>query len=172
MMNMATLKSPSFRPGRWWRVPSRLPALLIPALVLAGFPTHTSALPPEAQPQPAAEETDSQGEPEICKNTLKWSTASEVDNFGFDVYRSESEDGPFIRLNADPIPGAGTTDEVSRYEYVDETIDPYKDYYYYVESISMSGVREKLTPTYPAPAKLKAEEEKKKDDSASPESDG
>ncbi len=119
-----------------------LPWLFLPLLLAGG--------------SPAAQEADPQKEPETYTNTLKWTTASEVDNFGFDVYRSESEDGPFTRLNAEPVPGAGTTDEISRYEYVDENIDPHKDYFYYVESISMAGVREKFTPTYKAPAKIKA----------------
>ncbi|MCP4655091.1 MAG: hypothetical protein GY856_06685 [bacterium] len=131
--------------------------LLFPALLLAGIST-------------AAEEVKSPGEPET--NTLKWSTASEVDNFGFDVYRSESEDGPFTRLNADPVLGAGTTDEISHYEYVDDTIDPHKIYFYYVESISMGGVREKFTPTYEVPAKIKAAEEDETDDSAAQDSEG
>ena len=61
---------------------------------------------------------------------------------------------------------AGTTDDISRYEYVDDTIDPHQDYYYYVESISMGGVREKFTPTYQAPAKIQAAEEDVTDDSA------
>ena len=98
--------------------------------------------PPEAPSgEPAVEKP-----PEDFNNTIKWSTASELDNFGYDVYRSESEDGPFERLNTEVIEGAGTTDEVTRYQFVDDTIDPHKTYYYYVESISMSGVRERFTP--------------------------
>ena len=90
-------------------------------------------------------------------NRLKWATASEVNNFGFDVYRGETEEGPFTRLNESPIEGAGNSDEPSFYEYVDDTIDPRKAYYYYVESISLDGRRERFTPIYPAPAKLAAD---------------
>jgi hypothetical protein len=94
---------------------------------------------------------------EVFQNTIKWSTASELDNFGYDVYRSESEDGAFERLNTEVIEGAGTTDEVNRYQYVDDTIDPRKTYYYYVESISMSGVRERFTPIAKTPPKVPPE---------------
>nr|AGC72435.1 hypothetical protein [uncultured bacterium A1Q1_fos_2037] len=87
------------------------------------------------------------------RNTIRWTTASEVDSFGFDVFRGESAEGPFERLNAKPIAGAGTSDESHSYAYVDETIDPTKDYYYYVESISIDGVREKFTPVNRAKAK-------------------
>ena len=86
-------------------------------------------------------------------NTLRWITASEVDNFGFDVYRAESPDGPFRRVTKTPVPGAGTRDEPSKYAYTDDTIKPDIAYYYYVESISMSGQRENFTPTFKAPMK-------------------
>jgi len=86
-------------------------------------------------------------------NTPKWTLASEQDNFGFDVFRGDSEEGEFTKLNKEPILGAGTTDESSRYSWRDDSIDPCKDYWYYVESISTSGVREKMTPTFKAPAK-------------------
>jgi hypothetical protein len=115
---------------------------------------------PEAESPPAVEPGDGHG------NTLRWSTASEVDNFGFDVYRGEAADGPFVRLTAEPIPGAGTSDLPSHYLWVDDTIAPDRDYYYYVESISMAGVRERFTPVLQAPRKVPTdgEDEGKGDD--------
>jgi hypothetical protein len=86
-------------------------------------------------------------------NTIKWSTASEVDNFGYDVFRGDKEDGPFARLNAKIIAGAGTVDEPRHYEYVDDTIEAGREYWYYVESVSLSGVREKFTPVFKSKAK-------------------
>ncbi len=98
-----------------------------------------TAEPPEPAQKPL---------PEDYKNVLRWATASEVDNFGYDIYRGESEDGPFERVTAEPLLGAGTTDETSEYEYLDTTIDPYKAYWYYVESISKAGKRERFTPVF------------------------
>jgi hypothetical protein len=89
-------------------------------------------------------------------NTARWSTASEQDSFAFDVYRGDTEKGEFTKLTKDPILGAGTTDETHKYEYRDDTIDPCKDYYYYVESTSTKGVHEKFTPTFHASAKRRA----------------
>lgn len=86
-------------------------------------------------------------------NTLKWTTASEVDNFGFDIFRGLSEDGPFEKITEEVLPGAGTTDEPQDYVFVDEAIDPTRDYYYYIESISLGGVREKFSPIIRSPAK-------------------
>lgn len=103
-----------------------------------------AAVPKDAKPMEATVE---------IKNTIRWSTASEVENFGYDVYRGEAEDGPFVRLTAQPIPGAGTSDEPHKYSYADKDIDPTKDYWYYVESVSYSGVRERFTPVQKAKAK-------------------
>lgn len=91
-------------------------------------------------------------------NTPTWTTASEQDNFGYDVYRSESEQGTFVKLTKDPLLGAGTSDQTHKYDYRDDSIDPCKDYWYYIESISTSGAREKFTPTFKAPAKRAAKE--------------
>ena len=42
---------------------------------------------------------------ETVTKTLKWATASEVDNFGYDVYRGESSEGPFERRTEEPVLG-------------------------------------------------------------------
>lgn len=87
------------------------------------------------------------------KNTAHWTTASEENNFGYDVYRGASEKGPFVKLTKTPILGNGTTPETHNYEFADDSIDPCKDYWYYVESISTDGAREKFTPVFHVPAK-------------------
>ena len=86
-------------------------------------------------------------------NTVRWATASEKDNFGYDVYRGLSEQGPFERINGDTIPGAGTTDIPQQYEYTDSAIQPGVVYWYYVESISLNGDRQRMTPIYPSTLK-------------------
>ena len=102
--------------------------------------------------------TESDQQEELV-NRIKWSTASEVDNFGYNVFRGTSEDGPFERVNEEIIEGAGTTDLTSRYEFVDRTIDPRRAYWYYVESISMNGTRERFTPVVRVAPKLPPDDE-------------
>ena len=125
------------------------PAASTPAAPATPVPAEAPAKPPEGtcgdQSALAAEER--------LANTPKWTLASEQDNFGFEVYRGDSEEGEFTKLNKEPILGAGTTDETQKYQFRDDTIDPCRDYWYYIESISTSGVREKFTPTFKAPAK-------------------
>lgn len=100
----------------------------------------------------AAERTDVCGpqdqvpEGDRIANTIHWTTASEQDNFGYDVYRGASEDGPFQKLTESPILGNGTTSVTQHYSYRDDSIDPCKGYWYYVESISVQGEREVFTP--------------------------
>lgn len=108
--------------------------------------------------EPAAVRTASDAAPahpadEPLVNTLKWTTASEVDNFGFDIFRGLSEDGPFEKITIEPLSGAGTTDEPQNYIFVDEMIDPSRDYFYFIESISLGGVRERFSPIIRSPAK-------------------
>ena len=75
---------------------------------------------------------------------LKWTTESELDNAGFNIYRSESQTGEFVLVNIDLIQGAGTTAERQQYEWKDTTAKPNVSYYYQIEDVSFSGVQEQL----------------------------
>ena len=75
--------------------------------------------------------------------TLFWRTESEVDNLGFDIYRSDSKDGPFVKVNTLRIPGAGTSGAPHEYEYVDKFVGEGQRYFYYIEDIDFSGIRTK-----------------------------
>jgi hypothetical protein len=74
---------------------------------------------------------------------VKWRTESELNNLGFDVYRSENPDGKFAKVNPAYIKGAGTDSIPHDYQLVDESAVVGKTYYYYIESISFSGERER-----------------------------
>jgi hypothetical protein len=73
--------------------------------------------------------------------TLNWRTESEISNLGFDVYRSESRDGKYVKVNAARIKGAGTDATPHNYQLIDEGVEVGKTYYYYIEDISFSGER-------------------------------
>ena len=76
---------------------------------------------------------------------IKWTTESEIDNAGFYLYRSETKDGEFKVVNPTMIQGAGTTGERNEYTWTDTTAKPNTLYYYRIEDVSYSGVREQLT---------------------------
>jgi hypothetical protein len=90
-------------------------------------------------------------------NTLRWTTKGGATNYAYEVFRAESEAGPFTRVNREFISGHLTYrgQQVQRFSYTDTDIDPAKDYWYYVESINLMNERARLTPVQKAPAKVK-----------------
>ncbi|MYG00221.1 lamin tail domain-containing protein [Candidatus Poribacteria bacterium] len=79
--------------------------------------------------------------------TIRWTTESELDNAGFNIYRSDARDGEFKQVNSDLIEGAGTTGERSTYSWVDQTAKPGVIYYYQIEDVSFAGDRQPLAIT-------------------------
>lgn len=77
--------------------------------------------------------------------TLQWVTRSEVENAGYNLLRATVEDGPYERINAKLIPGAGTTTEEHTYRYVDHPPYP-SSFFYKLECVSTSGEIEMFGP--------------------------
>lgn len=73
---------------------------------------------------------------------LSWTTESEIDNAGFHILRSETRDGEFKVITSKLIQGGGTTSKRSQYTWTDTTVKPNTRYYYRIEDVSYSGVRE------------------------------
>ena len=73
--------------------------------------------------------------------TIYWTTQSETNNIGWNLYRSESENpGQMIQINFNLIPGSGTTSIPTNYIYEDEyEVIPNNTYWYWIESIDCSG---------------------------------
>ncbi len=70
---------------------------------------------------------------------VEWSTASELNTAGFNLYRGEREDGPFEIANEELIPPSDDPLTGGEYSYVDSNIDPGKVYFYNLEEIEMNG---------------------------------
>lgn len=79
---------------------------------------------------------------------VSWDTASEIDNAGFNLYRSTSEDGPGTRLNANLIPAQAPGSPAGfHYAYLDSAgLAPGATYWYTLEDISASGVATRHEP--------------------------
>jgi hypothetical protein len=67
-----------------------------------------------------------------------WEAESQRENLGWNVYRSETEDGKYVKINGDLIKGAGTTANPMKYDFVDEDAISGKSFYY-LENISFDG---------------------------------
>jgi hypothetical protein len=68
---------------------------------------------------------------------LSWRTGAEIDNAGFNLYRSSSADGLYTKINDLLIAGQGTGSGAG-YSYVDEK--PGGERYYKLEDIDYFGV--------------------------------
>jgi len=115
-------------------------------------PSPAVAVPAPATPAPSSTPAAAASPVARLFNTLRWKT-NDVSHYGYDVYRADSETGPFVKINAQPVPGTLKPGKVQTFEYEDATIEPGRVYWYYVESISLAGERAKFTPTLKAPAK-------------------
>ena len=77
---------------------------------------------------------------------VEWTTASEIDTAGFNLYRSEQPDGPWTKLNQELIPAS--TDPVAggKYRYEDTIVTPGKTYYYEIEDVEFKGATKRYGP--------------------------
>ncbi len=72
---------------------------------------------------------------------LTWKTASEVDAVGFFIYRADSPQGPFVRVNEVPIPALGDALAGASYSYEDRDVAWGRVYFYQLEELERSGNR-------------------------------
>ncbi|MDX9954246.1 MAG: GEVED domain-containing protein [Anaerolineae bacterium] len=72
---------------------------------------------------------------------LEWETASELDNLGFNLYRSTELNGDYIQLNAALIPAQNPGAVFGGiYTWVDEDVTPGVTYFYKLEDVDIYGV--------------------------------
>ncbi len=70
---------------------------------------------------------------------INWETATEFETAGFAIYRSDSPDGPFVKITGDLIPASTDPLTGGSYEYTDLNVLAGKTYYYQLEEIELSG---------------------------------
>ena len=71
--------------------------------------------------------------------TLVWETAAEIDTAGFNILRSESQGGPFEKINDVLIPGEGGPTMGAVYSYVDDGLQIGATYWYQLEDVDVTG---------------------------------
>ena len=83
-------------------------------------------------------------------NTLRWKARETAAAYGYLIYRSDTPEGPFRRINARIIPkrsdAAGNADAVIDYDYVDHDVREGGTYYYRIDGINQAGVKKQLSP--------------------------
>jgi hypothetical protein len=71
---------------------------------------------------------------------VEWSTETEMNTAGFNVYRGESPDGPFIvKVNTDLIPPSPDPLRGGKYSLLDRSARPGVTYYYQLQEVEDTG---------------------------------
>ena len=71
---------------------------------------------------------------------LSWETATEKDNAGFNLYRSDSANGSYERITSSMLPAEGNEFTGASYEFTDGDVEAGNTYYYKLEDVSIYGV--------------------------------
>jgi len=82
---------------------------------------------------------------------LEWITESELENLGFNIYRSIDPNTQFNIINDQLIPGAGTSSSRNEYEYIDKDVTNGLTYLYKLEDVDYSGDTELHGPVLAIP---------------------
>jgi len=70
---------------------------------------------------------------------VEWTTASELDTIGFNIYRAESLEAQLIRINDSLIPASPDPWIGGEYSFVDSDLNPGVVYFYYLEDVAETG---------------------------------
>ena len=73
------------------------------------------------------------------KVILIWHTETEVENVGFNIYRSDSKDGRYEKIGW--VDSKGALIAPNDYLFTDEDVVEGRSYFYYIESVELSGKR-------------------------------
>lgn len=88
---------------------------------------------------------------------LRWQVANEGLLYGYHIYRADSADGPWRRINAETIPVQSVENAAGQYAWRDQTGEVGKTYWYYVGTVDHRGERKRLTSPTRATVKPKAD---------------
>jgi hypothetical protein len=70
---------------------------------------------------------------------LEWETETELDNEGFNLLRSEEEDGQYVKISRNFIPSKGEAGFGAEYSYTDYDVENGVTYYYLLEDVDFYG---------------------------------
>jgi hypothetical protein len=74
--------------------------------------------------------------------TIEWVTETEVNTVGFNIYRSQSLEGDFQKLNETLLPSEGSPVSGSSYAFVDKDVVPGQTYYYQLQDVELDNTIE------------------------------
>lgn len=77
---------------------------------------------------------------------VEWTTGSELDTAGFNLYRSESPEGSQTQVNSSLIPASPDPLAGGAYEYTDRQVTAGRTYFYTLEEVEFSGTTTRYDP--------------------------
>jgi hypothetical protein len=77
---------------------------------------------------------------------VEWSTASELDTVGYNLFRADSASSAFIKINEGLIPASPDPQIGGKYSFSDKNVVPGNNYFYELEAISEDGKSERHGP--------------------------
>ena len=86
---------------------------------------------------------------------LSWETGSEVDNAGFNLWRSDPEGSAYVRINERLIPAEGDAASGARYRYTDRDVTLETTCYYKLEDVNTHGVSAFHGPVSAMPGRIR-----------------
>ncbi|MBI5374277.1 MAG: thrombospondin type 3 repeat-containing protein [Candidatus Schekmanbacteria bacterium] len=72
---------------------------------------------------------------------VTWQTATEINNLGFNIYRSESENGQYTKINKNLIHAKGNSTKGASYKFKDKHIVNGKTYCYKLEDVDSDNTK-------------------------------
>ncbi|MGB8643718.1 MAG: hypothetical protein WCF84_00640 [Anaerolineae bacterium] len=78
--------------------------------------------------------------------TVTWTTATEINNLGFNLLRSNNATSGFGQINPNLIPGCAGCVNGDSYSYADTTAPSGQTMYYKLQSVSSSGSKQNFGP--------------------------
>jgi hypothetical protein len=95
----------------------------------------------ETCPQTVIDIVRFQAKGKLLRIAIKWETASEIDTAGYNIYRADSADGNYAKINGAQIPAKGSATEGAAYKFVDWSVESGKTYYYKLQDVDTSGTK-------------------------------
>ncbi len=73
---------------------------------------------------------------------VTWSTETEFETAGFNIYRSETPDGEKVQINEQLLPSEGDVATGASYSFLDKGVSSGTVYYYTLEEVEYDNTRE------------------------------
>lgn len=77
---------------------------------------------------------------------LEWTTETELNTIGFNIYRTTNPDSELVKINPVIIPSSSNPLTGGEYSFRDTNTERNQEYFYYLEEVTTSGTSERHGP--------------------------